>query len=72
MTMPPAFSTTWVIWLTARPPAGTSSRTVMEYDTLGTLATTAAPFAPGPSHVRRAPGPSGGRRVRGPPPGPVP
>jgi len=30
VTMPPAFSTTWVIWLTARPPAGTSSRTVIE------------------------------------------
>ncbi|GAA4100368.1 hypothetical protein GCM10022214_77070 [Actinomadura miaoliensis] len=49
--MPPAFSTTCVIWLTALPPAGTSSRTVMEYDTLGTLATT-APSAVGSLFVR--------------------
>src|SRR5690606_37788516 len=53
VTTPPAFSTTWVIWLTALPPAGTSSRTVMEYDTLGTLATATAPSVRVP-HVPRA------------------
>ena len=35
VTAPPACSTAWVSSLTARPRDGTSSRTVIEYDTLG-------------------------------------
>ena len=35
VTMPPAASTTLVSWLTAVPPAGTTSRTVIEYETDG-------------------------------------
>ena len=38
VTIPPASSTAWVSWLTAFPRAGTSSRMVMEYEMLGTLA----------------------------------
>ena len=37
VTMPPACSTACVSWLTALPRAGTSSRTVIEYEMLGTL-----------------------------------
>ena len=37
VTIPPACSTAWVSWLTALPRAGTSSRTVMEYEMLGTV-----------------------------------
>ena len=36
---PPACSTAVVSWLTDAPPAGTSSRTVIEYDTDGTALT---------------------------------
>ena len=39
VTAPPACSTAVVSWLTAAPPAGTSSRTVIEYDTEGTALT---------------------------------
>ncbi|GAA3061012.1 hypothetical protein GCM10020000_50170 [Streptomyces olivoverticillatus] len=38
MTDPPEDSTAVVSWLTAVPPAGTSSRTVIEYETLGAVA----------------------------------
>ena len=37
VTSPPACSTAAVSWLTALPRAGTSSRTVMEYETLGAV-----------------------------------
>src|SRR5918992_2519892 len=49
VTIAPVCSTTWVIWLTAMPPAGASSRIVIEYDTLGTLVMLALPFG----HVGR-------------------
>ncbi|GAA3177110.1 hypothetical protein GCM10017688_31730 [Streptomyces ramulosus] len=38
MTDPPEDSTAVVSWLTAVPLAGTSSRTVIEYETLGAVA----------------------------------
>ncbi|GGN57791.1 hypothetical protein GCM10012285_53520 [Streptomyces kronopolitis] len=38
MTEPPEDSTAVVSWLTAVPLAGTSSRTVIEYETLGAVA----------------------------------
>ena len=41
---PPTCSTAVVSWLTEAPPAGTSSRTVIEYDTEGTVLT--APIFP--------------------------
>ena len=39
VTAPPACSTAVVSWLTEAPPAGTSSRTVIEYETEGTALT---------------------------------
>ena len=47
VTAPPACSTTWVSSLTARPRDGTSSRTVIEYDTLGATDTSSR-LPPGP------------------------
>src|SRR5262249_59345184 len=43
VTAPPASSTAWVSSLTARPREGTSSRTVIEYDTLGATVTVRPP-----------------------------
>src|SRR5215470_2797195 len=52
VTAPPACSTAWVSSLTARPRDGTSSRTVIEYDTLGATVT---PLLRLPARVRQAP-----------------
>jgi len=41
--------------LTDAPPAGTSSRTVIEYETEGTALTPAWSHAPSPSRIRREP-----------------
>ncbi|GAA2396342.1 hypothetical protein GCM10010420_22560 [Streptomyces glaucosporus] len=63
MTEPPEDSTAVVSWLTADPPAGTSRRMVIEYETLGAVAMAGSSTFPwcsdvgpaaGPGHVTRS------------------